>query len=373
MPSTELSLDIYQGTQALKKLFDTWSHITMQPLRSAYYSLPEWHQAFIQNRCHSPTETVFFLYKINGEPAAIFPLTSVTESQFGLRMTNLHFTIEDYFGMLDIIVFKEAIFDYSLQDIIKLAQHKIPDKSINALILKYTVNNSNADILFKREKNRVVHYAHHETNYVNTESREVYLSRLAGKHKRNLRRHEKNIKKNGRLDFVVVTDKNQMVTEYENFVALEATGWKGQNSYQSTLAGNQAEYNFYRDVTMKLADKDKAQLNILKLNDTILAMQIAFIANETFYIAKITYNESFAKYSPGSLLMHATFKMCCDNPAITRASFITNYEWNKLWGIESVDVYYNAYYTDSFTSRFAYAICYLLQKLRHLKRLVAAN
>ena len=372
MEQNEITAELYHGTHEIEALFEIWRPIRQNSLYKIYNGSPEWHQAHINNRIENKNLVYYVLYRIKGEPVAIFPFILHRESLYSIPLSTLHICTEDYFNMLDVVVFDRTIFDYTFEYLSELATGIIPEK-IDAIIFKYTSSESCVSKLLKKTENNLITYIHHNSRYVNTTSCKDFSDSITGKYKRNLRRHHSNVSRLGNLVFESVVTRDELLAAYNEFAQMESNGWKGKNNFKSTLAGNTQEYSFYKELIHILAEKNEVQINLLRLDGIILAMQIAIVAGTTLYITKITYNEKYSRYSPGNLLMHEVLKKNCENNLINRVSFITNYKWNSLWGACSDNICFNAYFLPSFKGKISCILGKSINFLRSIKRKIPAN
>jgi CelD/BcsL family acetyltransferase involved in cellulose biosynthesis len=86
-----------------------------------------------------------------------------------------------------------------------------------------------------------------------------------------------------------------------DFLALERRGWKGRSG--SALASNPATEAFFRQATAGAASIGRLQIRRLDLDGEPIAMLINFLAPPGSFSFKIAYDEAYARFSPGVLLM----------------------------------------------------------------------
>jgi CelD/BcsL family acetyltransferase involved in cellulose biosynthesis len=85
-----------------------------------------------------------------------------------------------------------------------------------------------------------------------------------------------------------------------DFLALEASGWKGRQ--RSAMLCDPAHAAWFRVGCAELAAQDRLELLELRAGDTILAMICNFVSGRTAFGFKTTYAERFRTRSPGILL-----------------------------------------------------------------------
>lgn len=120
------------------------------------------------------------------------------------------------------------------------------------------------------------------------------------KHTRSrLKNYYKKLERLGTPTFSVTT----AFTEewFERFLEMEQTGWKGARG--SAIACDPTVKDFYRRALSQAAAAKQLRVYSLEVGDELVAMEIGLTVNgQRYYSPKVSYNERFAKYSPGQLL-----------------------------------------------------------------------
>jgi CelD/BcsL family acetyltransferase involved in cellulose biosynthesis len=84
------------------------------------------------------------------------------------------------------------------------------------------------------------------------------------------------------------------------FLALETSGWKGRNG--TALARSPAQAEFFRQMAEGFSDLGRLQVLSLYAGEVLLAMKVNVIFEDTVFHLKTSYDERFARLSPGRLL-----------------------------------------------------------------------
>ena len=134
-------------------------------------------------------------------------------------------------------------------------------------------------------------------NYVETH--------FSGSRKQRLRRASTELHKLGKVVFENFNHPKTMKKPLEEFLNLEAQGWKGTK--KTALNSTPQTAAFCWEAVQNAAQEKKCQIHSLKLNDKTIASLITFECKGYFYPWKIAFDESYAKYSVGNMLaIHAT-------------------------------------------------------------------
>lgn len=134
---------------------------------------------------------------------------------------------------------------------------------------------------------------------------EAYINTaLSGKRRKELRRQEKLLRDLGQLEYVEASAETltgaQAESWFEQFLQLEAQGWKGAEG--SALASAPASREFFLQIARGAAERGQLMLLALHLDGKPIAMKCNLLAGEGSFAFKIAFDEAFASYSPGAQL-----------------------------------------------------------------------
>jgi CelD/BcsL family acetyltransferase involved in cellulose biosynthesis len=175
------------------------------------------------------------------------------------------------------------------------------------------------DAAIAHRDGRSEHFAlHRRALLAPTDERPGYLDHaIPQKKRKELRRQRKRLSDTGTLTSVATTDPATLTTALEDFLALEASGWKGR-------AGTAAQTNedlrrFVVHAVSALAAEGKASLARLTLDDRAIAAIVTLRSGDTAWCWKIAYDESYSRASPGvQILLDVTEALLADD-SVARA------------------------------------------------------
>lgn len=145
---------------------------------------------------------------------------------------------------------------------------------------------------------------------------EYFKEAMSSSHLRGFRSKLKRLHTEGAITFNEARDPVDVRRRTEEFLALEARGWKGRD--RTAMSIDRYRAAFAREALYKLAERDMCRVHTLDLNGKAIASLIVLRESGSAYTWKTAYNEDYAKYSPGTLLMMDTTKMLLDDPNIMR-------------------------------------------------------
>ena len=118
--------------------------------------------------------------------------------------------------------------------------------------------------------------------------------------RKKLRQHRRRLGEKGALDSVVVTEPAAVARAFEDFLALEASGWKGRQG--TALLSDAADAHYTRAMVSALAAQGEAEIHSLTLDGKPVSMQVLLRSGRTAFTWKTCYDEALHDFSPGTLL-----------------------------------------------------------------------
>ncbi|WP_309085568.1 GNAT family N-acetyltransferase [Chelativorans sp.] len=145
---------------------------------------------------------------------------------------------------------------------------------------------------------------------------EAYLKQsLRPHHYREFRRLKRRLADLGRLEHRIARQPDEIRHGIETFLTLEASGWKGRE--RTAMAVDRYRAAFAREAVHLLAERDLCRIHTLVLNNHALACLIVFVESGIAYTWKTAYDENYAAFSPGTLLMIEVTKTHLEDPNIS--------------------------------------------------------
>jgi hypothetical protein len=174
---------------------------------------------------------------------------------------------------------------------------------------------------------------HHRALLAPGENRDGYFERtMSAKRRKELRRQKRRLDELGAVT-VAEADSSDMSAAVDDFLALEAAGWKGRAG--TAAMHDEDVLDFMRHAVTALKRENKVSIHRLLLDGDAIAAAITLKSGTTAWGWKIAYDESYAPYSPGVLLISALTEAFLAGTAIARVdscATATHAMINQLWG-----------------------------------------
>lgn len=142
---------------------------------------------------------------------------------------------------------------------------------------------------------------------------DYFAQSMSAKKRKELRRQHNRLAEEGALAFERLEHGDALDRWIDDYLALEARGWKGQDG--SALAQHPANAALFRDALTGAAQAGRLERLTLRLNGRPIAMLANFLTPPGAYSFKTTYDQDYARFSPGVLLQRENLDLL-SRPAI---------------------------------------------------------
>jgi CelD/BcsL family acetyltransferase involved in cellulose biosynthesis len=130
----------------------------------------------------------------------------------------------------------------------------------------------------------------------------TYLEKaLSSSSRKKLRQHRRRLGEKGSLTSEIFGDPQQIRHALEDFMRIEASGWKGRQG--TALLCDPRNAAFIRKSMPAMAERGRASIHALYLDGKPISMQLVVRAGSAAFTWKTAYDESYQDFSPGMLLL----------------------------------------------------------------------
>jgi CelD/BcsL family acetyltransferase involved in cellulose biosynthesis len=130
----------------------------------------------------------------------------------------------------------------------------------------------------------------------------AYLEQaLSSSSRKKLRQHRRRLAEKGSLRSAVLTEPQSVRDAFEDFLTLEAAGWKGRQG--TALLNKPSDARFARAMIAALSEQGDAAIHQLTLDARPVSMQVVLHAGPAAFTWKTAYAEALHDFSPGMLLL----------------------------------------------------------------------
>lgn len=134
---------------------------------------------------------------------------------------------------------------------------------------------------------------------------------ISARFRRQLAKSERRLKN---LAHVTLRPQDDIGRWIDDFLRIEASGWKGRNG--SAMASNDANRRYFREIVTAAFRRGRLLGCGLDVGGQAIARRLSFTAGDAAYAFKTTYDERFAECSPGAMLEADNVRQVDAHPAL---------------------------------------------------------
>jgi hypothetical protein len=130
---------------------------------------------------------------------------------------------------------------------------------------------------------------------------DTYLcATLSAKHRKMIRRQERQLTEIGRLEYDALTPDDDVAVWIEEFLRMEAGGWKGREN--TAIASDESDQSYFRSIVKEAFRRGRLSMLALRLDGRPIAFKCDFPTGRGLFTFRIAFDENYARNSPGMLL-----------------------------------------------------------------------
>ncbi|MDR7224808.1 GNAT family N-acetyltransferase [Aminobacter aminovorans] len=148
----------------------------------------------------------------------------------------------------------------------------------------------------------------------NAEGEDYLKEALGSRHYKEFRRLGRRLADQGVVEHTVARTQEDVRHAIEQFLTLEASGWKGRQ--RTAMAIDRYRAAFAREAVHRMSEQDMCRIHSLTLDGRTIASLVVFVEAGVAYTWKTAYDETLSAFSPGALLMMAVTGHHLDDPNI---------------------------------------------------------
>lgn len=166
---------------------------------------------------------------------------------------------------------------------------------------------------------------------------EQLASGLSKNFRGNLRKARNKLALLPEVRFETASTGPELERAFEAFVELEASGWKGDAGTRSAIKRKPDQLGYHKQLaTTRWDDGASCEINSLYAEGVCIAAVFCVRVATEYQVAKIAYDERYARCAPGQLLIEKTLERCCEHPDIDRVNLQSDAAWHRDWRTDAI-------------------------------------
>ena len=323
-----IEVEVLRGVAGLEKIRQEWHSLLNQHPQPRFFHFYEWWQAYLKALESAPDSVHFILFRDQQHPVAIVPLKHRVWRMFGLPVRELGFPNHPHMPLQDALYLPGTEVASLITEWFKRSGREagLPWD----LVRCYGVMSESSLALsstqgFDKRKGQACAY------FDCTRPYEEIFHGFSKNMQANLRRARNRWTKETDGRFFIVTEPAEMQARFQDFLRLEASGWKGASGSRTAIALHSDLKLFYETLLNGFSSSGSVQLHCLELRGEVIAADFCVSDHDTLYLLKTGYNEDWSRLSPGALLCEYALQYAASEASIKHVNLIADMEWSRSW------------------------------------------
>jgi CelD/BcsL family acetyltransferase involved in cellulose biosynthesis len=361
-------LELLPGVAGIERLAGDWQRLYEQAPNPSYVQMWGWHRAYLDSLAPEPDDALYAAVYSGAECLAIIPLVRQPLTVAGIPLKALGFPTHEHMSHADWLV--KSSFRERLSPSWLLQELAVREPSVDVLALGPLLADASASAaLAANPAVFCVSEPGGQSDALSSLSYETLHTSLSKNFRGNLRKARNKLEAHGADVHILWADTPaDLARAFESFLAIEASGWKGQGGTATAIGLDPTLRRFYGQLIERLGPGGACAINVLLLRDHPVAAQFGIRSGDRYYLLKIGYDEAHAPLAPGNLLLEKLLKKYENHPRVKYIDLVSGAEWHMSWKPEVRAVFRHLVFRPSPRGLLAWAALSSKPPLRRLRR-----
>lgn len=333
----ERQFEVFQGASGLAAIREDWKSVTRALDKPRFFHLYEWYESYLTTMSDSPV--YFVLARRKGAPVGVIPLVLSPQRFAGMKLRCLSLPHHPHMLLCDAPVTNEGAGNITMRELITYLRRQrgirwdalfFPNLLEDSGLLS-ALNDGSTALQISEPQNHC--------DYLPCLPPDELAARFSQNFRGNLRKARNKLAKFNRVEFISIRSPQEIDLALDQFLAVEASGWKGEAGERSAIKLGGRVLAFYQSLTRNFSRIGACEINLLRAEGKCIAGQFCLLAGDTSYILKIGYDEAYAQAAPGNMLLEHTIHRYFREGAIKYVNLVTDALWHSCWRPLSYVVY----------------------------------
>lgn len=370
--STSVTLS-FKRVDDIESIENAWNELGSRLSHFHFYHKPAWFKAYKES-LFSPNNQLFFVtIHADNTLLGLVPLEYICIKKLAIPLKVLRLPFNSHLDLSDCLI-DESIYKMVLEQLVEFINCQ-KDLKWDVFFMGGTAENSHANHIFASAtvKQNIKHcytmqsgassYIQCEGNYNDS------VAHISSKFKRNVARLERKAEKQGDIHYLSYAcnrgDQPELFQQYyQAFLAVEADSWRAEIG--TAIKDNPPAARFYEKLGSYFSAPDTCIINLLKLNNEVIAVQFGIQVGERLNLLKIGFRKNYKNIGPGNIIFNRTLKNSI-NEGLKIVSTTTAPPWAEKWKSDSVKVYRHFIFNQTFAGFLAKRVFLLYPSYKRLK------
>lgn len=360
----QYSIGCHVGRHGLAEITDDWRALAALIPRRSFEHLPEWYRSYAEALEADDESLRFYTVHASGALQAIIPLKATRLRLMRRTVNVVTLPFDDHLPFGDIVCDPAVDVAQLGTALLDHLRHSAGSRW-DLLVLPRVLDGAAAGHLASRVPTfRRARGAQGGCDVVVLGEAEGVRSLISGKFARDLRRRANKLRQQGAVEFEVASGQADLMRAFEEFLAVEASGWKGRAGAGTAIALSPRLVNFYRALIENFSAIGGCEISLLRVAGRCVAAQFALVVDGSWYLLKMGYDESLSAMAPGNLLVEHALERHCAGSGVAEVNLVSDAQWHQSWNPASTDVHTHYVANRTITGLLTIALLRVKERLR---------
>jgi Acetyltransferase (GNAT) domain len=356
------SFRVFRGKAGFAAIAHEWKRITDTLSRRRFFHLYEWHRSFLEALGGDDGSLVCFLAYLGGDIEAIFPFQMRKSRRLGITANVLELRSHPHLALRDVVIAEGMDHSGLIKDLIRFTILH-PEYRCDIIRMEYVLEESALlEAASMEPKALSIWETMGYCDYLPCRPYEEYRGALSANFRAQLRRSHNRAAKRGGVSYRATRDPQELKRFYQQFLDVEASGWKGAEGSAVRLHENLKA--FYANLVEYFSSFGGCEIHLLEVDGAVIAAQFCLVVNDTMYSLKIGYDERWSSLSPGHLLTQYALDRCGKGGEVRWFNLVSDEVWQQPW----VPMRYKLYRWHRFNTTVPGLLALVLYHLKRMAR-----
>ncbi len=323
-------LDVRVGQAGLDALFSAWEALAQEVEQPAFFHHPAWYAAYLAALEATPERVCFCALYQGNKLEAILPFKWHHVGIGPLRVTLLALPAHPHMPLGDIILAPSA----DLAEVARALAIELPKalgfRAPLFLFSKVLEGSGVMRLAAAASGFSALAVPRGHSDFLPPMAYEERLASFSKNFRGNLRKARNKL---AGLDPLVATagSVEELEALYEEFLCVEAQGWKGESGRGSAIVLHPELVLFYRTLLQGFGARGACEIHVLRHGNEAMAVHFALLSRGSYELLKIGYNEAYRQAAPGNMLLERLLQFSGNGGAPRTVNLVSDSAWHQMW------------------------------------------
>jgi CelD/BcsL family acetyltransferase involved in cellulose biosynthesis len=330
-------VEICSGPEGLRRLSNEWLELQLSLAACPFYVRYHWYEALVGALLEEPDKIMFLALRTDGQCRGIVPLQADRPRWGLLLMRTLGSPDCDHIDLTDVLLADGESLNTWLPAMRRaLRQHGVRWSALHFASVPRT---GAALRVHGRHATLGVYHAPRYSCVIDcSRSYEQVAAGYSSRLRKNLKRGAQGLGRLGEVVLRRVSTMPELGPALEEFIRIEASGWKGAAGTATAIRYNEQAHNFYQALYAQADPDGTAEINLLSVGGRVVAGQLCMVSGGSRSLIKIAFDQALQKLSPGTIMLDLLIRRMCDEAGPAELNLVTGTAWMDEWGPRRVPV-----------------------------------